>query len=903
MGKDNKKTGKGRLDKYYKLAKEQGYRARSAFKLIQLNKKYDLLGSSKVCIDLCAAPGGWLQVAARYMPVGSLIVGVDLDPIRPLPSVISFVSDITTAHCRQQLRSHLHDWKADIVLHDGAPNVGTAWVHDAYGQSELVLMSLKLAVDFLRRGGTFVTKVFRSGDYNSLMWVFGQLFGKVEATKPPSSRNVSAEIFVVCRDFLAPAHIDPKFLDPRHVFKDLSSLMTLNEKGTSAGNAHANVFAPEKKRRKREGYEDGALTLFKEIGVSEFVNSQDPVMTLGTVNRMTFKDPEEKAWLKSEHTTGDVKSNLEDLKVLGKGDFKALIKWRMAIREEIGLDVKHKPVDDHTEAAVVEEQDEDEQIEEELGRLTTEAAKRARQDRRKAQEKKMRAVTRMQLRMTAPTADGLELEDKALHGEEFFDLGEGERGVKGHKKDLVSTLDNEGMSGSDSEDNAGPSKPQEAEEFLDSEDEREAKTKGLETELDGLYDDYRDRMQSRDNKFRVKEARMRDKTRESWKGITAPGSDDEEEDEEDGEEGGWEKKQENRAKIGEEPDSSDDSSDEEGGMSEGEDDDEEEGVAGPSSRPATGSKRVRGGGSLLTKLGADQEEISSAAKVWFDQPVFKGLEEFDDLDEDEDDEEEEEEMPSESSEESEIEEEEVTDFVVSFQAVGSDSDSDGGFEIVPADRDDDEAGLWDVEDEDQDEIKRTRVRDRGLNTAEAITLASQLVNREKTLTQLVNDGFTRHTFDSKDDLPHWFLDDETKHYKSNVPITKEAVEALKAKQRALDARPIRKIAEAKARKQRRAAIRMEKALKKADGIVNNDDVTERQKAGQVEKVMRKGLAKDQRRPLKIVVATGTNRGVKGRPKGVKGRYKMLDSRDRKELRAKKRREKAGKPNGGRKKKQ
>lgn len=110
----------------------------------------------------------------------------------------------------------------------------------------------------------------------------------------PAPSNVSAEIFVVCRDFLAPAHIDPKFLDPRHVFKDLSSLMTLSDKGTSANNAHANVFAPEKKRRKREGYEDGALTLFKEIGVSEFVNSQDPVMTLGTVNRMTFSTPEEK---------------------------------------------------------------------------------------------------------------------------------------------------------------------------------------------------------------------------------------------------------------------------------------------------------------------------------------------------------------------------------------------------------------------------------------------------------------------------------------------------------------------------------------------------------------------------------------------------------------------------------
>ena len=109
------------------------------------------------------------------------------------------------------------------------------------------------------------------------------------------------------------------------------------------------------------------------------------------------------------------------------------------------------------------------------------------------------------------------------------------------------------------------------------------------------------------------------------------------------------------------------------------------------------------------------------------------------------------------------------------------------------------------------------------------------------------------------------------------------MQALRAKQRALDVRPIKKVAEAKARKKMRAAQRLEKALKKAEGVTKTTDLTEREKAQQVEKLMRRGLAKNKKKEVKVVVAKGVHKGLKGRPKGVKGRYVMVDPRMRKEV--------------------
>lgn len=445
------------------------------------------------------------------MPAQSLIVGVDLAPIKPIPRVITFQNDITTEKCRATIRSHLKHWKADTVLHDGAPNVGTAWVQDAFSQAELVLESLKLATEFLAEGGTFVTKVFRSKDYNPLLWVFKQLFSSVEATKPPSSRNVSAEIFVVCRGFKAPKRMDPKFLDSKHVFAELADPTPNNE---------AKVFNPEKKKRRREGYEEGDWTQFKEVPVTEFVNTTDPIAILGSANKLSFQqlpggDLALATLDRLPETTEEIRNCCEDLKVLGKKEFRNLLRWRLKVREKFGLVVKKGPAktDETEEVAEIAPMDDELAIQEELHRLKDKESSRSKKERRKENEKKRKEIVRMQMHMTTPMDIGME--QLGPGGDDAtFSLKRAERA--GAKDAMASGK--EIAAQSESEESESES------EYAGSDDEEDR----LERELDSLYEQYQGRKEDKDSKLRAKKARKQYEA-EEWEGFSGSdkGSDDE----------------------------------------------------------------------------------------------------------------------------------------------------------------------------------------------------------------------------------------------------------------------------------------------------------------------------------------------------------------------------------------
>ncbi|CAH8593191.1 unnamed protein product [Schistosoma turkestanicum] len=212
------KSSRDKRDIYYRLAKEEGWRARSAYKLLQIDDEYGILSSPENTslervVDLCAAPGSWSQVLSKRLWESKTpeeqksvkIVAVDLQAMAPIPGVIQIQGDITSQNTAQRIIKHFDGKLAQLVVCDGAPDVTGLHDLDEYVQSHLILAALTICSRVLELGGTFVAKVFRGRDSGLLGSQLQCLFsGQVSFAKPRASRNSSLESFVVCRGFMGP---------------------------------------------------------------------------------------------------------------------------------------------------------------------------------------------------------------------------------------------------------------------------------------------------------------------------------------------------------------------------------------------------------------------------------------------------------------------------------------------------------------------------------------------------------------------------------------------------------------------------------------------------------------------------------------------------------------------------
>lgn len=191
-------------DRYFKQAKQDGYRSRAAYKLIELQQRFRLMNAGDKVVDLGAAPGGWLQVAAKLIGPNGIVIGVDMQAIQPLPerniALIQgdILADATLAKIRELLAGPAH-----CVLSDMAPNLSGIRDADMARCYELNRMALQVAKDILRPGGVLLVKSFVSEDLQSYTAELKKHFTLVQRTKPEASRQGSSEFYFYAKGYAA----------------------------------------------------------------------------------------------------------------------------------------------------------------------------------------------------------------------------------------------------------------------------------------------------------------------------------------------------------------------------------------------------------------------------------------------------------------------------------------------------------------------------------------------------------------------------------------------------------------------------------------------------------------------------------------------------------------------------
>lgn len=198
----SKKWNKERKDEpYYKMAKKESYHSRASYKLLQLNNKFKIIRQGDYVLDLGAAPGGWSQVALEKVGEEGLVIGVDLQRIKPMEggNFIGIMGDFTSAETKKQILD-ITGRKVDVILSDASPQLSGIKDVDQIRSLELALAVLEISKSMLKPRGTLIMKAFQGEEFENLLKTIKKEFKIVKTTKPPSSRKKSVEMYVMAKN-------------------------------------------------------------------------------------------------------------------------------------------------------------------------------------------------------------------------------------------------------------------------------------------------------------------------------------------------------------------------------------------------------------------------------------------------------------------------------------------------------------------------------------------------------------------------------------------------------------------------------------------------------------------------------------------------------------------------------
>jgi 23S rRNA (uridine2552-2'-O)-methyltransferase len=191
-------VNKQRKDTYVKQSKVDGYRARSAYKLIEIDDKFKIFKGGITVVDIGAAPGSWSQYAEKVTKNGKLI-SIDLKKMEPIGNTVQIQGDFTEESIQDEIKKHTTT-KADVVMSDMAVNTTGIKNIDSIQTGELCKEAMFFAKDLLKENGFFISKIFMGSTFNEIVAEGKKYFKEIKVFKPKSSRKDSKESFIVCRN-------------------------------------------------------------------------------------------------------------------------------------------------------------------------------------------------------------------------------------------------------------------------------------------------------------------------------------------------------------------------------------------------------------------------------------------------------------------------------------------------------------------------------------------------------------------------------------------------------------------------------------------------------------------------------------------------------------------------------